>query len=121
MDDIPKKIVKRENLGIQTIPAELIAGTVHNNRSNAFSRSFYPLLSAGSEFASKWALLYDSISVNGMREGIICEEYMGKYYVIEGNKRVSVNRFLGVPFIEGTVTRLVPEKTDDPEIKLYYE
>ena len=121
LDDIPKKIVKRENLGIQTIPAELIAGTVHNNRSNAFSRSFYPLLSAGSEFASKWALLYDSISVNGMREGIICEEYMGKYYVIEGNKRVSVNRFLGVPFIEGTVTRLVPEKTDDPEIKLYYE
>ena len=123
LDDLIKdvKIIKREKLGMISIPSELIVGTVHNNRSNAFSRSFHPLLGAGSEFASKWSTLYDSIAIDGMREGITAEEYMGKYYVIEGNKRVSVAKSIGTLFIEGTVTRLIPEKTDDPDVKLYYE
>ncbi len=115
------RIVGRNNLGLISIPAELIVGTENASRSNAFTHGFLPLLEANTEFASKWATLYDSLEEEGMREGIIATEFMGKYYVREGNKRVSVSRFMDMLYIEGTVTRLIPERTDDPEVQLYYE
>ena len=93
------RIVGRNNLGLISIPAELIVGTENASRSNAFTHGFLPLLEANTEFASKWATLYDSLEEEGMREGIIATEFMGKYYVREGNKRVSVSRFMDMLYI----------------------
>lgn len=115
------KIVSRQNLGLVTIPTELIVGTVNANRSNAFTKGFLPLLEADTEFATKWATLYDSMVEEGMRDPVVAFEYMNKFYVREGNKRVSVSKYMDVVEIEGTVTRLVPARDESPEVSLYYE
>ena len=57
----------------------------------------------------------------GIREPIQCYEYLGNFYVQEGNKRVSVLRYFGAPRIPGTVKRILPEKNDEPRILAYYE
>ncbi len=123
LDDITEnvKIVNRQNLGLVTIPTELIVGTVNSNRSNAFTGDFLPLLESDSEFAIKWSTLYESMEEEGLRDPIIAFEYLNKFYVREGNKRVSVSKCMDVVEIEGTVTRLIPAKDDSPEITLYYE
>ena len=41
------------DLGLVDIPMELIVGTRSAGRSQAFSRSFYPLMAEDSEFAHK--------------------------------------------------------------------
>ena len=52
---------------------------------------------------------------------IVCFEYLGNFYIQEGNKRVSVLRHFGAARIPGYVTRIVPPLSDDPRIKAYYE
>ena len=52
---------------------------------------------------------------------IIAFEYMNRFYVQEGNKRVSVLKYYGAVKIPGTVTRLIPARTEDLENKIYYE
>ena len=48
-------------------------------------------------------------------------EYLNKFYVQEGNKRVSVLKYYEAVTIPGTVTRLVPARNDTLENKIYYE
>lgn len=114
-------ILKRVKLGIISIPIERIAGTITTNRSNAFSKSFMPLLAPDTEFAQKWAVLYDGMEADGMREPVIAFEYMNKYYIAEGNKRVSVAMNMGMLYVEGTVTRLITAPKDTPESRIYTE
>ncbi len=123
LDDITEnvKTVSRVKLGLVTIPMDQIAGTVNANRSNAFASNFMPLLQTGSEFASKWSILHDSLEEDGLRDPVIAFEYMNKFYIREGNKRVSVSKYMGAVEIEGTVTRIVPAKDNSPEVNLYYE
>ena len=51
-----------------------------------------------------------------MNQPITVLEYMGYYYVIEGNKRASVMKYLDARDIEADVTRVYPPRSDDPEI-----
>ena len=44
-----------------------------------------------------------------------------QFYVEEGNKRVSVLKYCGAVSVPGTVTRIIPKKTDEKENKIYYE
>ena len=109
-------------IGMTEIPAERIIGTKTAGRITAFSASFLPLLSDGSEFATKWKLLCSAhLSDEGIREPIECFEYMGSFYVQEGNKRVSVLRYFGAARIPGNVKRILPQKSDEPAVKAYYE
>ena len=39
----------------------------------------------------------------------------------EGNKRVSVMKYLDASHIMAKVIRIFPEKTDEPSVELYYE
>ena len=111
-----------QDLGIVDIPAERIVGTKSAGRITAFTASFLPLLDLDSEFATKWYnLCYDHLESTGIREPILCYEYLGNFYVQEGNKRVSVLRYFDAPRIPGTVKRIVPAICDDPRIKAYYE
>ena len=116
-----EKIVGEIPLGLVQIPMFLIEGTKTESRSNAFSKSFYPLLAAESEFGIKWKKLYCSHLEEGIREPIIAYEYMNKFYVQEGNKRVSVLKSVGAVSVPGYVTRLVPRRTNEPENVIYYE
>lgn len=111
-----------QNIGLVEIPAELIVGTKSAGRISAFSKQFLPLLPVGSEFADKWIHLCQAhLSDEGIRDPIECYEYLGKFYVQEGNKRVSVLRYFGAPRIPGYVKRILPPEDDDPRNKAYYE
>ncbi len=115
------EIETRTKLGTMDIPLELIVGTSTEGRTTAFASNFMPLLNDKTEFAQKWSTLYDSLIDMGQCDPIIAFEYMGHYYVVEGNKRVSVAKYLGAVSVLGTVTRLVPKRNDDLENIIYYE
>ena len=97
-----------EPVGILEIPLSLIAGTRTSGRQNAFAPDFMPLLEEASEFAQKWQNLYNAQIEEGFREPIKVYEYLHRFYVLEGNKRVSVAAYLKVPQISADVIRLLP-------------
>ncbi len=123
LDDIlPERDAYSEMpLGLVQIPIEQVAGTKTVARSSSFAGNFMPILRESSEFAAKWARLSDSHVEEGIREPIKAYEYMHKFYVVEGNKRVSVMKYFGAVSIQGHVTRIVPKPTDSKENKIYYE
>ncbi len=108
-------------LGIVDIPLSRIAGTRTEGRTQAFARNFMPLLAEDSEFAMKWSDVYDHQINEGIHDPILAYEYMNQFYVQEGNKRVSVLKFLGAYSIRGSVIRLLPKKDDSLQSRLYYE
>lgn len=110
----------RKQLGILNIDPELIGGTVTAGRMSVFSADFLPLPEPDSEFGAKWRALYDSIVNEGQKQPAIAFEYYGKYYILEGNKRVSVTRRLGGE-VEAEVTRVIPEPEDSKRYRLYKE
>ena len=123
LDDILRgvNIVAQEPLGLVDIPAESIVGTKTAGRHTAFAPNFMPILEADSEFARKWSNLCDAHLEEGIRYPITAYEYLNKFYVEEGNKRVSVLKYYEAVKIPGTVTRLVPERNETLENKIYYE
>ena len=110
-----------ESLGLQELPIEMITGNKEKSRNNAFANNFMPLLEADTEFAFKWIQLHDSVIRDGMRDAIKVYEYKNRYYVQEGNKRVSVATYIGSEFILADVTRLLPVKEDTAESRVYEE
>lgn len=114
-------VVSEQKLGLVQIPAELIVGTYATGRRTAFAPNFMPLLDDDTEFAGKWNTLCEAHINEGIRDPIKAFEFMNRYYVVEGNKRVSVLKYFDAVTIPGTVTRIVPRRTDEPENKLYFE
>lgn len=123
LDDIlvNVNIVAQEPLGLVEIPAESIVGTKTSGRHTAFAPNFMPLLEPDTEFAGKWSNLCDAHLEEGIHTPIIAYEFLNKFYVQEGNKRVSVLKYYDAVRIAGTVTRLVPERNDSLENRIYYE
>lgn len=109
------------NLGLVDIPLELIVGTRTAGRSQAFSRSFYPLMAEDSEFAHKWMNLCKAHMEEGITDPIKAYEYMHTFYVVEGNKRVSVLRYFGAVNIPAEVIRILPLKNESKASVIYYE
>ena len=119
LEDRSTDIVKE--MGLVEIPAEKIVGVKSAGRITAFTASFRPLLDIDTEFGGKWVDLCCAHLNEGIQEPILCYEYLGQFYVQEGNKRVSVLRHMGSPRIPGIVKRVVPPLSDDPRVKAYYE
>ena len=115
------EVAGMENIGIMDIPLSKIVGTKPIGRSNAFANNFMPLLPEESEFGMKWAAVYKHQIEDGISDPIVAYEFMNQFYVQEGNKRVSVMKYLQTYSIAASVTRLVPKKTDDKENRLYFE
>ncbi|MBR2583338.1 MAG: BMP family ABC transporter substrate-binding protein [Oscillospiraceae bacterium] len=112
----------RAELGVIEVPMDRIVGTKSKGRRNAFAANFMPLLPMESEFGNKWVALCDAnLGSEGIRDPIRCYEYLGRFYVEEGNKRVSVLKSFDAPSIAGQVTRIIPVRSEDEEIRLYYE
>ena len=111
-----------QDVGLVEIPSERIVGIKSAGRITAFTASFLPILDVDSEFATKWMNLCDAhLSDEGIREPILCYEYLGDFYVQEGNKRVSVLKTFGAPRIPGNVRRIMPQASEDPRIRAYHE
>ena len=123
LDDIlpGKGTLSEVPLGLVQIPVDQIVGTKTYGRSEAFASNFMPILRENTEFAIKWAHLCTAHENEGIREPIKAYEYMNKFYVEEGNKRVSVMKFFGVVSTPAIVTRVVPKRTEEKENKIYYE
>ena len=113
-------VLKKTSIGVSHIPINLIVGTLQKSRQNLFSEGFFPLAANNTEFAYKWDRLYESQMEEGIREPIQVVEYLKKFYVVEGNKRVSIMNYVGMRVAEAAITRVLPEKTSDPEIVRYY-
>ena len=110
------------NVGLVDIPTERIVGTKTAGRITAFTATFRPLLDAKSEFGMKWVSLCKAhLGDTGITDPIDCFEYLGNFYVQEGNKRVSVLRHFDAPRIPGNVRRVLPARSEEPRIKAYYE
>ena len=123
LDDImPEKGSYSEYpLGLVQIPTAQIVGTKTIGRSNSFAGNFMPILKENTEFAQKWASLSTHHTEEGIHDPIKAYEYMNKFYVEEGNKRVSVMKFFDAVSIPGEVIRIIPKRTEEKENKIYYE
>lgn len=123
LDDIlpPRGSYSEVPLGLVQIPIEQIVGTKTGGRSSAFAGNFMPILRENTEFAYKWAALSESHLNEGIRDPIKAYEYMNKFYVEEGNKRVSVLKYYDAVSVPGVVTRILPPRTDEKENRIYYE
>lgn len=121
-DFLPKEEqLNTANLGTVQVPMEFIAGSKSGGRTQAFARNFMPLMEPESEFAAKWKSLCRAHLEEGIRDPIKAYEYMNRYYVEEGNKRVSVLKFFGADNVSAQVTRILPRRNETPEVNLYYE
>ncbi len=114
-------VLDEVNLGVMEIPLEQIVGTKTAGRRSSFAPNFMPLMDERSEFATKWINLIDYQLQEGVKDPIIAYEFMNRYYVLEGNKRVSVFKYLNAFSIEGEVRRIIPKRTSDPEVRIFYE
>lgn len=115
-------IAGQVDLGVIEVPMDQITGTKTEGRRSAFAEDFMPLLEQDTEFADKWVELCTAhLGDEGIRDPIRCYEYMGRFFVQEGNKRVSVLKSYGAPTIPAYVIRVIPVLSDDPEVLAYYD
>lgn len=124
LDGILKNIdiVSEVDMGIVEIPLRKIKGTYTYLRSISFARNYMPLMEVDSEFAHKWQNVYNIQTEEGLRDPIKVYEYLNWFYIIEGNKRISVLKYLDVYSYVGKVTRLIPKYDENnKDICLYYE
>ena len=124
LDDIidPEISEKWQDVGLVNIPINRIVGTKNAGRTTAFTRSFLPLMEQETEFGRKWIqLCADHLGDTGIRNPIECFEYLGEFFVQEGNKRVSVLRHFGANVIAANIKRIMPVMDDSPRMKAYQE
>ena len=116
-----RKTLGEVDAGELQIPAELIAGTVSASRAQLFAPNFMPLAPEDSEFAAKWGRLCQAHLVEGIRDPVRAYEYLNRYYIAEGNKRVSVLKFFDAVSVHAHVTTVLPAQDGSPEVALYNE
>lgn len=123
LDDILKNaaVETQEAVGLVEIPLEQVVGTKTTGRTAAFACNFMPLLAASTEFGAKWVSLFAAHVAEGIRDPVKVYEYRGLFYVQEGNKRVSVLKYVKAESIFANVIRVVPAWSDDPGVRVYYE
>lgn len=114
-------VISEQHLGIQEIPIDLIAGTYAAGRHTAFAANFMPLMNDGTEFAAKYRALMQAHEKEGIHDPVKVYEYLHRYYAVEGNKRISVLKLFGAVSAPADVTRLIPARSEDPEIRVYFE
>ncbi len=115
------RIYSGKELGLLQIPMDFIVGTRTEGRTKSFAKNFMPIADPKSEFQRKWTNLCESHLEEGIRDPIKVYEYLNRYYVEEGNKRVSVLKYFGAVNVPAYVYRIMPEKNDSPEVTIYYE
>ncbi len=123
LDDIlsREEVRTEQNMGLIQIPLDFVVGTSTMGRTFSFAANFMPILRENTEFAVKWANLSDAQINEGIRDPIVAYEYMNRYYVVEGNKRVSVLKYFKADSIVANVTRKIPKYSEDEDVKIYYE
>lgn len=113
--------VSEVDLGLLDLPMKKIKGTYTYMRSTSFARNFMPLMDIETEFSTKWEAVYKAQVTVGLRDAIKVYEYLNWFYVIEGNKRVSVLKYLDVFSYPAHVIRMIPKYDEqNKDIRIYY-
>lgn len=115
-------IASESYLGLVEIPLNKIQGTYTHSRSISFAHNFMPIMDKKTEFSAKWRHVYNYHIEEGITDPIKVYEYLNRFFVVEGNKRVSVLKFVGATSINGYVTRLIPKRDRSNKVNcIYYE
>ena len=117
----PEEELTGRSAGTYEIPLRFVIGTKTAGRTRAFARNFMPASGDSAEFAMKWRNLCESQVNEGIRDPVLVWEYMNRFYVQEGNKRVSVLKYFEAEAILASVKRIMPERNGDPEVERYYD
>ena len=115
------KTAGREEVGVFEIPLSRVTGTKTAARSESFAWNFMPLLQEKTEFSGKWERLYEAQMEEGIREPVKVYEYMHHFYVREGNKRVSVMKYVGAVKITADITRIFPKRDGKKASEAFYQ
>lgn len=116
------EIISQVDLGNVEIPLNKIVGTYSHLRSICFSNNFMPIMNDDTEFKTKWVALCNAHLDEGIKHSIKVYEYLNLFYVIEGNKRISVLKYFNAYSFSANVTRLIPKKNPTEKINIiYYE
>ena len=97
-----KTITDRRSLGIQAVELAKIEGSV--GRCWDFDRAFMPVCSCRSE---RWRRIDRALREGKQLPPVKLYKLGERYYVEDGNHRVSVSRYRGLPMIEADVTELL--------------
>lgn len=118
-----QRVACQIDLGVVEIPVSQIVGvTTADGKELLYSPDFMPLSSPKSPYAKEWRQLYLAyLSGEGPGTPIRCYEYLGRFYVHDGAKRVSVLKSHGAPTISSQVIRIMPKHTAEKNIQCYYE
>lgn len=109
-------------LGVYEIPVDQIVGIATDSESECYISDFLPLPSVKSGFAEKWCNLYlQFLNDHVLGEPILCYEFLGKFYVADGKKRVSVAKVHESLVIKAKIIRIMPAMSENPKIQCYYE
>lgn len=115
------EIVGTISLGSYEIPLHKVVGTYYHARRMMFSKNFLPLEGDVTEFSAKWIEVCRAHLEEGIRDAAKVYEYLNYYYVMEGNKRVSVLKYFDAASVHADVIRLIPKyDEEDEDIVLYY-
>ncbi|MFN2353443.1 MAG: hypothetical protein ABR512_02810 [Desulfopila sp.] len=103
------------------IRPQQVTGTLGIDRRCCFSKSFLPLPHfAMGDFGYKWMNVLRDVH-KWLDYPIDCYEFMHRYYVKEGNKRVSVAKYLHFPGLKANVTRIIPLNAEREDVRCYHE
>ena len=118
-----RMISYRLDLGIMDIPTSFIVGVSETSeKSVLYTKEFLPVSAPKSEFADQWRDIYQRYSRGEALPGFVqCYEYLGKFYVVDGLKRVSIVKFSKEPVITSRVIRIMPIRTDTKSVQRYYD
>ena len=100
-----EEVQTEQNMGLVQVPLDFVVGTSTMGRTRSFAANFMPIMGEKTEFGLKWATLADAQINEGIRDPITAYEYRNRYYVVEGNKRVSVLKYFKADSIPAFVTR----------------
>lgn len=115
------EIVSEIDIGTVDVPLKKVKGTYTYLRSISFARNFMPLMDDYTEFSLKWDAVYRVQIDEGLRDPIKVYEFLNWFYVVEGNKRVSVLKYLDVFSYNAEVTRMIPKYDEhNKDIRIYY-
>lgn len=116
------EVLSEVSLGLIEIPLNKITGTYTHSRSISFGHNFMPLMALNTEFSSKWMHLYEAHINEGIRDPLKVYEYLNRFYVVEGNKRASVLKYVGATAVNAYVTRIIPKRDLTNKVNnIYYE
>ena len=121
MDD--SMISRKQELGILEIPTNLIVGVAEDSeRRQQYTKDFLPVSPPDSDYADRWCRLYQVLlSDADFDKPISCYEYLGKFYVCDGMKRVSAAKYHSVACLRAQVIRILPLNAVSREVSLYYD